>query len=117
MLLEKNPDFKRHKTLPSLICITCNVLIKELAQTKLSRHLKSKSHIMSKKLFISENKLRKLEKGSEILSKEFISNNIPLKNFDKENFKETLKELDVNLQSSKTVRRNLFIDISNTWPI
>ncbi len=44
---------------------------------------------MYKKQVISENKLRKREKGSEILSKEFISNNIPLKNFDEK----TLKKL------------------------
>ncbi len=61
-----------------------------------------------KKINDLENKVNKLAKGFQVLANVFTKSNIPLKTFDKKDFKEILKEININIESSKTERSNLF---------
>ncbi len=54
------------------------------------------------------NQNKMLEQSSKVLARSFIENNIPLRNFDSLKFKTRLKEINLNIKTSKTERKNLF---------
>ncbi len=90
----------------SVRCKFCDIKIKTIKESHITRHLNSTLHKVNHKIHELECSKDELKNVSKKLSQGFAASNLPLNVFNNEKFKAPLREIKINIKSSKTERKN-----------